>query len=377
MDVALERLRNQRLVGKPFASPEDVVRWLGAVQSQDYAGAKWAIAQRTRACSDADLDRAYADGRILRTHVLRPTWHFVLPDDIRWMLALTSPGVRARMAYYDRQLALDDAAYARSQVVIEKALAGGQALTREELGRALAAAGIRAAGQRLGHIMMRAELDAVITSGARRGKQFTYALLDERAPRGRTLARDEALAELAGRYFASHGPALAHDFAWWSGLTVGDARRGIEAASPRLASAAVDGKTYWFAPGGRKGARVPPHVVHLLPNYDEATVAYRDHAPSLAGAPPTFTARPEMVMNHVVVVGGRVVGGWRRLPGKDAMVVETILADRLTAAAQRALEAAAARFAKFLGLPVTLRARLEARSPGGRGRSVRPGPKGR
>jgi len=361
MDVALERLRNQRLVGKPFASPEEVVRWLGAVQSQDYAGAKWAIAQRTRACSDADLDRAYADGRILRTHVLRPTWHFVLPDDIRWMLALTAPGVRARMAYYDRQLALDDAVFRRSQAVLEKALAGGQALTREELGRALAGAGVRAAGQRLGHLMMRAELDAVITSGPRRGKQFTYALLDERAPPGRTLGRDEALAALAGRYFASHGPALAHDFAWWSGLSVGDARRGIEAVAPRLASAAVDGKTYWFTPGARNAVRVAPHVVHLLPNYDEATVAYRDHAPSLAGAAPTFTARPEMVMNHVVVVGGRVVGGWRRVPGKAAMVVETILATRLPAAAQKQLEAAAARFAKFLGLPVKLRARTAQR----------------
>ena len=358
MDVALERLRNQRLVGKPFASPEDVVRWLGAVQSQDYAGAKWAIAQRTRACSDADLDRACADGRILRTHVLRPTWHFVLPDDIRWMLALTSPGVRARMAYYDRQLALDGAVFRRSQAAIEKALAGGEALTREELGRALAGAGIRAAGQRLGHIMMRAELDALITSGPRRGKQFTYALLDERAPRGRTLGRDEALAELAGRYFASHGPALPHDFAWWSGLTVGDARRGIEAASPRLVSTAVDGKTYWLAPGARNGGRVPPNIVHLLPNYDEALVAYRDHAPSMApGVTVVFADRPVMLANHIVVVAGRVVGGWRRLPGKGAVVVETMLATRLGGAAQKALQVAAARFEKFLGLPVTLKAR--------------------
>ncbi|HXU01906.1 MAG TPA: winged helix DNA-binding domain-containing protein [Polyangia bacterium] len=357
-DVALQRLRNQRLVGKPFATPQEVVRWLGAVQSQDYAGAKWAIAQRTRACTDAEIDRAFADGRILRTHVLRPTWHFVLPDDIRWMLALTAPGVRARMAYYDRQLALDAAAFRRSQTVIARALAGGKSLTRTELGAALAAEGIRATGQRLGHIMMRAELDALIASGPRRGKQFTYALLDERAPGGRTLARDEALAELAGRYFASHGPALAHDFAWWSGLTVGDARRGIDAASPRLASAAADGKTYWLAPAVRNGARVAPDVVHLLPNYDEATVAYRDHGPSLAGAAPTFTARPEMVMNHVVVVGGRVVGGWRRLAGKKgALVVETILATPLVGAAQKSLEAAAARFERFLGVPVELRAR--------------------
>jgi hypothetical protein len=356
--VARARLRNQRLIGRPFTTALEVVRWLGAVQAQDYTGAKWALGQRVKGCRDADVEQLCQDGRILRTHVLRPTWHFVLPDDIRWMLALTAPRVRAAMAYYDRKLALDDAVYGRSQEVMVRTLAGGQARTRQELGRAHAAAGIEASGQRLGHLMMRAELDAVITSGPRRGKQFTYALLDERAPSGRRLARDEALAELAGRYFASHGPALPGDFAWWSGLTVGDARRGIASASPRLASATVDGKTYWFAPGAvRGGARGTPSV-HLLPNYDELVVAYRDHAPSLApGVAPKLRARPEAVANHLVVVDGRVVGGWRRREAKGAMTVETMLVTRLDGRARAALAAAAARFQAFLGLPVRLRAR--------------------
>jgi hypothetical protein len=208
MDVAIQRLRHQRLVGRPFARPEDAVRWLGAVQSQDYAGAKWAVAQRTRACTDDDVERAFADARILRTHVLRPTWHFVLPDDIRWMLALTAPRVRATMAYYERKLALDAAVFRRSQAVLEKALVGGNALTRDELGRALGAAGIAASGERLGLIMMRAELDALIASGPRRGKQFTYALLDERAPRGPDAGARRGAGRARGRYFASHGPAL-------------------------------------------------------------------------------------------------------------------------------------------------------------------------
>jgi hypothetical protein len=364
VDVAVERLRNQRLVGKPFAAPEDVVRWLGAVQSQDFAGAKWAIGVRTRACTDAAVERAYAEGRILRTHVLRPTWHFVVPDDIRWMLALTAPRVRAVMAYYEGQFDLDGAAFRRTRKVLEAALAGGKSMTRDELSRALAARGIRASGQRLGLIMMRAEQDAVVTSGPRRGKQFTYALLDERAPAGRTLARDEALATLAGRYFASHGPALPQDFAWWSGLTVSDARRGIETATPRLASVTVDGKTYWHAPGATRAARVS-HAVQLLPNYDEATVAYRDRAATLApGVSAPFHGRPEMVMNYVVMVDGRVVGGWRRVPRKDAMIVETTLATRLDAHARKALEAAAARLQKFLGQPVTLRTRESAASRG-------------
>jgi len=360
LDVARERLRNQRLIGAPFATPEDVVGWLGAVQAQDYAGAKWAIGQRTKACREADVEQACRDGRILRTHVMRPTWHFVLPADIRWLLALTAPGVRARMAYYDRKLALDDGVFRRSQVVLARALAGGEALTREELGRALAAAGIEASGQRLGHIMMRAELDALIASGPRRGKQFTYALLDERAPPGRALARDEALAELAGRYFASHGPALPQDFAWWSGLTVGDAKRGIEGAAPRLASASVHGKTYWFAAGAaRRAPRSGGATVHLLPNYDEVIVAYRDHGPSLApGMPQTFKDRPEVVANHLIVVDGRVVGGWRRREAKGAMIAETMLVARLGAAEGKALRAEADRLQRFLGMPVKLRARV-------------------
>jgi hypothetical protein len=231
------------------------------------------------------------------------------------------------------------------------------------LGRTLAAAGIEASSQRLGHIMMRAELEALITSGPRRGKQRTYALLDERAPRGPTLGRDEALAALAGRYFASHGPALPGDFAWWSGLTVGEARRGIEAARPRLASALVDGKTYWFAAGaGRERARSGRSVVHLLPNFDELVVAYRDHGPSLApGVAGKLKTRPDLVANHIVVLDGRVVGGWRRLEAKRAMTIETTLVARLDAGARASLRAAAARFQSFLDMPVKLRARQSVR----------------
>jgi hypothetical protein len=359
LDVARVRLRNQRLVGEPFTTPEEVVRWLGAVQAQDYAGAKWAVAQRVVDCSDAVVEQACRDGRILRTHLLRPTWHFVLPEDIRWMLALTAPQVRARMAYYDRQLGLDDRVFRRSQAVIARALAGGQARTRDELGQTLTAAGIEASGQRLGQIMMRAELDALVASGPRQGKRSTYALLDERAPRGRTLGRDEALAALAGRYFASHGPAQPGDFAWWSGLTVGDARRGIEAASPRLASVAVDGKTFWIAPDVPSAkARGGRAAVHLLPNYDELVVAYRDHASSLApGVVGMLRSRPDAVANHLVTVDGRVVGGWRRLEAKGAMTVETNLLARLDRRVQASLRVAAGRFQAFLGLPVKLTAR--------------------
>jgi hypothetical protein len=363
LDVARERLRNQRLVGPPFATPEAVVGWLGAVQAQDYAGAKWAVAQRTRACTDADLEAACDAGRILRTHVLRPTWHLVLPADIRWMLALSAPRIRAAMAFYDRRLGLTDAVCARSAAALTKALRGGNHLTRTELARVLAGAGIPAAGQRLGHLMARAEIDAVICSGARRGKQATYALLDERAPAAapRPRPRDDALAELARRYFASHGPATPQDFAWWSGLTVADARRAIELGGTRLRVVTVGGTRYWLGPAKAARSADGRTAVHLLPNYDELIVAYGDRSASIDPARLKKIGVWSMVIaNNVVAVDGRVVGGWRRTLAKDRALVEPKLSVLLSAAERAGLRAAAQRYGEFLGIPVTLRERRHA-----------------
>ncbi len=194
------------------------------------------------------IEKAVSDGTILRTHVMRPTWHFVTPADIRWMLALTAPRVLAAIAYYDRVLELNGADFIKSNAVITKALQGGKQLTRAELASELQQAGFAIDNsQRIGHIIMHAELDGIICSGARRGKQFTYALLDERAPQSRTLDRDEALAELARRYFGSHGPAALQDFVWWSGLTTADARAALEMVTSQLMCEIVDGQTYWFS----------------------------------------------------------------------------------------------------------------------------------
>ena len=205
---------------------------MGAVQSQDYPGAKWAIGQRTRGATDAAFDEAFAQGRILRTHIMRPTWHFVMPADIRWMLALTAPRVNAVMAYYYRQMEVDETLIARAKPVFERALRGGKQLTRAELGTALEKAGIHATGVRLGFIIGRAELDAVVCSGALRGKQHTWALLEERVPPAKRLDRDEAMRELTRRFFTSHGPAQLIDFVWWSGLTMADAKKELSWRNP-------------------------------------------------------------------------------------------------------------------------------------------------
>jgi Winged helix DNA-binding domain len=354
--VAARRLTTQRLAGEPFAAPLDAVAWLGAVQSQDYGGAKWALGQRARDITDAEVDRLFDEGAILRTHVMRPTWHFVLPADVRWLLGLTGPRVKATLAYYDRRIEIDAALLKRSHAALESALRDGTYMTRAELAAALERAGIVAAGQRLGHLVMHAELDALIVSGPRRGRQFTYALLEERAPGARWLDRDEALAELTRRYFTGHGPAQAPDFAWWSGLTMGDVRRGLELAGPALAHEVIDGRSYWSSPDERPAVQDGRPLVHLLPNYDELLVAYQDRT---AAMPPGRLAEsgpipPGSILAHVVLLDGQVWGGWRRRQAARQVVVELGPLDALDAAGSAALERSAGELARFLGVPVAL-----------------------
>ena len=206
------RLRAQRLVGTPFNTPEEAVGWFGAMQSQDYPAAKWALGQRVKGSTEAQIDRLYDRGAILRTHVLRPTWHFVLPEDIGWMLRLTGPKIRQGMAGRYRRLELDDSTIVRALAAISSALEGGKALTRPELGELLRTHRIAPDGQRLPHLIAAGELSGLVTSGARQGKQHTWALLEERAPTGRVMDREEAIVELTLRYFRSHGPAQLRDY---------------------------------------------------------------------------------------------------------------------------------------------------------------------
>ena len=352
-DIARQRLHSQHLTRPTFEAAVDAVRWLVAVQSQDYAGAKWALGLRSQGLTDPDVDRAFNAGAILRTHVMRPTWHFVAPEDIRWLLALTAPRVHALNATYYRKLELDDALLARSQAALANALQGGQQLTRAELGSALAQAGIVAEGLRLGYIAMRAELDALVCSGARRGKQFTYALLEERAPLSRTLDRDEALAELSLRYYQGRGPATVKDFSHWSGLTVADAKAGVEMVKSQLAQEVIDGQTHWLAASTPAERQRAPSA-HLLPNYDEYISSYADRSAvfdSRHAAMLDFSARP--AYPHFLVMDGMIVGLWKRTLKKETVIVELSPFTPLSDAAPRVV-AAAQRYGEFLGLNVVL-----------------------
>lgn len=353
--IAAARLHAQRLVGKTFASPVDAVRWMAAVQSQDYAGAKWALGQRCRGSTDAELDRLFDEGAILRTHVMRPTWHFVLPEDIRWLLKLTGPRIHRGLAARYRELEIDDRVAAGADKAFAAALSGGRHLTRTELGEVLRAARISPEGQRLPHLLARAELDALIVSGPRRGKQFTYALFEERVPKARARDRAEAGAELARRYFRSHGPAQVQDFVWWSGLTMAETRNGIAMAGAALQHKVIERKDYWFDPKAGPAADAAG-VAHLLPNFDEYTVGYRDRAALVHADRPFETSLFSFgsVLSNVVTVGGRVRGAWRRTVARDSVRVEIRALDRFEPAESAAVEKACRRFGRFLERPVVL-----------------------
>ena len=352
-DIERLRLYNQRLAGIRFEGPEAAVQWLGAVQAQDYAAAKWAVAQRTVSGTDSDIDRALAAGTILRTHILRPTWHFVAPEDIRWIMELTAPRVHALNGHYYRKTGLDHAVFVKSNRALARALAGDRQLTRAELGSILQKARITQSSDdplRLVLLIMRAELDMVICSGARRGRQFTYALLDERAPRTPALARDEGLAELVRRFFISRGPATIKDFTRWSSQTVADARTGISMTENQLTKVEVDGATYWLAPDLPDMSEPPPRAL-LLPAYDEYLLSYKNQGDAMKGVSPEELQEVGAYAGQTILLDAKVVGIWKRSYTKETVDIMPRYFVKVTAAQRRAVAGAIESYGEFAERP--------------------------
>lgn len=350
-DIARLRLHNQAIASARFEKPVDVVHWLGAVQAQDYPGSLWALGLRVRSASEASIERAVEERSIVRTWPLRGTLHFVAAEDVRWMLMLSCERTVARAAGRYRQLGLDEATFAKSRRVIARALEGGRQLTRAELSAALERRGVATEGQRLIHILNRASLEGLTCYAARRGKQLTFALLDEWAPHARRLAREEALAELAARYFKSRGPATLQDFAWWSGLTTADARAGLEASKQSLRREALDGQTYWLSSSASAARKDASPSANLLPAFDEYTVAYKERA-AILNTPHALPANAAFaILGPTVIVDGRAAGTWKRTLKKGSVLIETSLWTTLKRSERHELDAAARRYGEFLGLP--------------------------
>jgi len=352
--IARRRMRASRLTAPGFASPAEAVGWHLAMQAQDYAPASWSIGQRSKGLTAADVDRALADGSIVRTHVLRPTWHFVAREDVRWLLALSSPRVQQGNKRRYAELGLDARALGRAERLIVSALSGGNRLTRKELAGVLERAKFDHEGQRMPYVLAHCELEAVIGSGGLSGKQQTYALLDDRVPPARSLGREEALAELTRRYLRSHGPATAHDLSWWSGLTVADLRKAVDRLADEVASETVGGFTLWSIPGERAAASAGG--VHLLQAYDELVVGYRESRflgdPRAEGARAAW--RDRSLPSGVILFDGRLAGHWTRRVAGASIRVEALLYEPRRRGIAARVETAAEELGAFFGRPVTL-----------------------
>jgi hypothetical protein len=284
---------------------------------------------------------------------MRPTWHFAAPADIRWLLKLTAPRVHAVNGFMYRSQGLDKATLKKGNAALEKALHGGKQLTRSELASVFQNAGLIGddSGIRMGYFLMHAELEGLICSGARRGKQFTYALLEERVPEVKALTPDEALAELTRRYFATRGPATLQDFTWWSGLTMADAKKGIEMVKSQFVNEVWKDRSYWFANSASAGKMKSP-TAHLLPNYDEYFIGFKDRSAIAEIAEKVgIKSDDPSLLAHIVILDGQIIGGWRRTIKKDAVLIGLKLFTTLTKAESQALHQAIEQYGKFLGLP--------------------------
>ena len=353
-DIVQRRLYNQSIAPAALEEPGDVVKRLGAAQAQDYLAALWAVGLRLNTATEQTIEQAISDRRMVRTWPMRGTLHFVAPEDVRWMLALLTPRILARAAQRRKQLELDEAVFVRCETLFTKALQGGKQLTRNQMMAVLEQNGISTAGQRGYHILWWTAQNGLICFGPRQGKQDTFVLLDEWLPSGKSLSRDESLAELTHRYFTGHGPATIQDFMWWSGLPAADARAGLEMVESQLAREALDGQTYWFSPS-LPAAKAASPTAYLLPGFDEYLLGYKDRSAVLD---PAHAAKvvpgANGIFKPIIVVDGRVAGIWKRTQRKTKVMVEFKPFTSLSPAQMEAAIIAAESYGRFLGLPVKI-----------------------
>lgn len=346
--VVEQRLATQRLTSTPLPTPGEVVELLTCVQSQERDHALFSLGLRTGRATMRSMRAALDRGEFLRTHILRPTWHFVRPADLRWILALTSARVERTMGARHRQLELDELAIGRSLEALAELLAGGRHLTRAELG-ALGHRQLPKAGERLGHLLLVAELRGLICSGPSKGAHHSYALVAEKIPPAPELDAEESLARLVHRFFAGHGPASAQEFARWSSLTGADARRGVEALGDTLECVEVDGTPLWFDPARRARRRPAAPAAWLFPTYDEVVLTYPSISFAVADGHPQ--PKPDDPFWARVVHGTTNVGAWKRTVARGRVNVRAELAPA-GPDVRADVQAAAQRLADFLELPL-------------------------
>jgi hypothetical protein len=345
-DIANIRLASQQIAASKFKTPKDLVHWMGAMQAQDYAMAKWAIGLRLPGSTNKQVETAIDKGQIIRTHLMRPTWHFIAAEDIYWMLELTAPRIKASLKSRHKELELTEKIFSKATTILEKALAGKKHLTREELMPQFTNAKIATHDNRSSHIMLRAELDGIICSGVTKNNKQTYALIAERVPNKKNFTKDEALATLAKKYFLSHCPATIQDFAWWSGLPLTDARHAMEMIKQDFVTEKIGSQTYWIA----NSFSIPEKnkSVYLLPAYDEFIISYKDRSAAFNAENLKRSISNNGLFKPVIVINGEVTGLWKRTFKKDKVIVQTAFFKPHNKASKKIIEKAADAYGQFL-----------------------------
>ncbi len=343
-EIIAHRLLNQQIAETKLKKPEDLVSHMVAMQAQDFVMAKWAIGLRLPGQTDASVEKAFNDGKILRTHILRPTWHFVSPADIRWLMALSGPRVQHFNKSYYKSFGVADL-IRKSMKVIVKQLEGRNYLTRTELNEHLKKSKINSDGIGLSLIMMHAELEGIIISGPKQGKQFTYALLDEIVPSAKIAPKEELLAELAYRYFTTRGPASAQDFNWWSGLGMKESKEAVALVEKKLESFMLNGQQYLFKPKKLKDI-AQLHTTFLLPDYDEYGISYKDRSVIFTGK---STHPSTAAYFHMIVIDGIIGGTWKATEkGKEVKMAISYLKP-VSKVKEKAVKEAISKYQQFIG----------------------------
>lgn len=347
------RLINQQIETKRFKTTKELVYWMGAIQAQDYQMAKWAIGLRLPHASDQSIESAFNRGEILRTHLMRPTWHFVTAEDIRWLLELTAPQIKSQTKARQKELELTNDILPALYTILEKALTENEFMTRDQISEVLQQNGISMNASRSYHLMLQAELDRIVCSGIVIGKEQTYALLDRRVPVSKSITKEEALTELGKRYFSSHGAATIQDFAWWSGLSLSLAKRAIEMNKSVLCSELFEGKNYWFATN--QSAPLIQESVFLLPAFDEYLISYRNRSAVITDENHQHAISFNGVFRPVIVTNGLVSGLWKRTIKKDKILLETNLFRKHNSKELLQIKHAAESFGMFLGKEIVFK----------------------
>lgn len=352
-DIPKLRIAAQHLISPSVKKPDEIVSYLGAMQAQDYGMSKWAVGSRTGS-TEQEVENAIDNGEIIRTHILRPTWHLVAAKDIRWMLSLTAPHVKKYIiAPIYKQYGLNEKYLQGYNTIIQKALSGNKHFTREEIMAELNIKSTEKLDLRPVLIAMNAELDGIICNGRMRGKQITYALLDERVPNSAQLSKEEALAELAKRYFTSRGPATLQDFTWWSGLSITNSKLAWELVKHAFQSICIDDRTYMFS-NEIQIKKQDEDTIHLLPAFDEFLISYKDRTASIPLENQHKAFSKNGIFYPVIVENGKVIGLWKRTIKKDTAIIETQFLTPVNTSFRKSIENAAELYGKFIQKKILL-----------------------